>query len=196
MTLTDQKEKKKRRFNACFHWSKSKANQNSAKCNIILTVFCFFWSPCPSKALSAFLFVFLVKSLFVQWTCAACHITPLLTGLTGSQSHTMQNHLWTCSSLSTRFHARGRLCSRGKSVYAVDVTWSCIFMKTVLNKPCTVSEWKTLVASDFYCKEHSWEPFEHTLGPAVVGCLLVVLRATGRFSLLYEVMLVHVCTFS
>lgn len=45
-------------------------------------------------------------------------------------------------------------------------------------------------------KEHSWKPFEHTLDLAVVGCLLVVLRATGGFSRWYEVMLVHVCTFS
>lgn len=154
-----------------------------------------FWSPCPSKAFYAFLFVFLVKSLFVQWIYAACHVTPLLTGLTGSQSRTVQNHLWTCSSLSVRFHARGYLYSSGKMAYAVHITWSYIFIKTVLNKACTVSEWKTPLALQFYCKEHSWEPFEHTSG-LTVGCLLVVLKATGRFSLWYEVMLVHVCTFS
>lgn len=108
------------------NWSRSEANQNSSKVqycsflhHIFLSLRCslFFFSyflPIPSAPL--FLFYFFM-SLSVQWmTCLLlANIMPLLTGLAGSQSHTMQKCLQTwlwrsCSSFSLNFLYRGGGC--------------------------------------------------------------------------------------
>lgn len=111
---------------------RSEANQNSAKVqysftfyfshlSLFLLGFLLFFFKFPP--LQRLFFFFFLMSLSVQWIICLllANIMPLLTGLTGSQSHTMQNRSWTwlwssCSSFSN-FHYRGNVINKTDNVF-------------------------------------------------------------------------------
>lgn len=103
---TDQKKRERWKFKVCPppppNRLRSEANQNSPKVQyrsyvsfIFLSFSDTFFFLYPSTSIAP-LFSF-PMSLSVQWIICLllANVTPLLTGLTGSQSHTTQHRSWT-----------------------------------------------------------------------------------------------------
>lgn len=117
---------------------RSEANQNSPKVQyrsyvsfIFLSFSDTFFSLCPSTSIEPFFFPF-PMSLSVQWIICLllANVTPLLTGLTGSQSNTTQHRSWTwllkvLLKFLSNFLYRGRCDYRNWLDVSFFFPWSC-----------------------------------------------------------------------
>lgn len=147
-------------------------------------------------------FFFFMMSLSVQWIICSllANVMPLLTGLTGSQSHTMQNRSWTwlwrsCSSCFVIFHTGGDVIMKtGKA-------FSFLLLRCLLSYPYEKFFKYSESVSDRRLYSHyikrSGASSQLCACCALCACLPVLLKVTGwssishariRFSLLWKML--------